>query len=239
MEMKQIFFAIATLCGIWVSAHSFQMNSTTAQIDTGMVTTTVIPLTNQAPFTNTLVQPTNLTSIQLSNVVTLLLTLQTNIEEVLPVLDLIQSNAVIVSVTPTNRAFAPITANPAGLTPTGAASGTRQTALAVKIGTNTFNIDTSTLQGLFILRFNLQQSLTVLQELNGTTPSATNAPPTPISLIPPPFKNLPPAFTNISSAFTNIPSPVTNFSPGPLTNALAVPFSRTLPIGEPGSVSPF
>src|SRR4051812_20584244 len=112
--MKKIFATAVVCCGLWAA------NGQT-------VTTTIIPLTNQVPFTNTVVPPTNLTTIQLSNVVTLLLTLQTNIEETLPVLDLIQSNAIVVSVGPTNglRGVIPPLTNPANpiLTPTGAASG--------------------------------------------------------------------------------------------------------------------
>jgi len=216
--MKKIFFTIVTLCGICVGAHSLQMNSAAAQ--TGTVTTTIIPLTNQAPFINTLVTPTNLTSIQLSNVVTLLLTLQSNIEETLPVLDLVQSNAIVVSVEPTNRLgiTTPLTnsINPA-LTPTGAASGQPQTSLAVTIGTNSFGIDAPTLQALFILRDNLQQSLTVLQALNGTAPRAANLPP----------------------SATFIPPPITNFSPGPLTNRLSVPPTNTPPFVMLNGQSPF
>src|SRR4051812_42186416 len=159
--MKKIFLTLVTLCGILAGSQSLQINSAFAQ--TGTIATTLIPLTNQVPFTNTVVAPTNLSHIQLSNVVTLLLTLQTNIEQTLPVLDLIQSNAVVVTVMPTNQPLAfiePITSNPANtLTPTGAASGRAkpQTSLAVKIGTNTFGIDAPTLQGLFILRGNLQR----------------------------------------------------------------------------------
>jgi hypothetical protein len=219
--MKKI-FAIMSLA-LWAGAHSVSMNSSLAQ--TGNITRTIIPLTNQVPFTNTLVPPTNLTTIELSNVVTLLLTLQTNIEETLPVLDLIQSNAFVVSVGPTNglRGIAPPLTNPASpiLTPTGAASGSprRQTSLVVKIGTNEFEIDAPTLLALFSLRQNLQQSLTALQALNGTEP--TNSPPPATSLIPPPITNLPPT--------------VTNFSPGPLTNTLSVPPTNKPPFVTPTS----
>ena len=206
--MKKIFATVVTLIGLWAGTHSLQTNSATAQ--TGTIATTIIPLTNQAPFTNTLMQPTNLSTIQLSNVVTLLLTLQTNIEETLPVLDLIQSNAIVVSTLPTNAlGIAPPLTNPASI---GLPSSARpQTSLAVTIGTNTFEIDAPTLQALFILRDNLQQSLTVLQALNGTEPSPTNSAPA----LPPPFSFTPP--------------PVTNFSPGPLTNNLAVPVPFVMP----------
>jgi hypothetical protein len=218
--MKKIFFTIVTLCGICVGTHSLQMNSAAAQ--TGTVTTTIIPLTNQVPFTNTVVPPTKLTTIQLSNVVTLLLGLQTNLEQTLPVLDLIQNNAIVVSVEPTNHLgiTVPLTniiTNPT-LTPTGAASGRRNTSLAVTIGTNTFGIDAPTLQALFILRDNLQQALTVLQALNGTVPVPTNSPPPSPTFVPP---------------------AVTNFSPGPLTNQLTLPPRNPPPFVMSNGQSPF
>jgi hypothetical protein len=195
------------------------MNFAAAQ--TGTVTTTIIPLTNQVPFTNTVVTLTNLSTIQLSNVLTLLLSLQTNIEETLPVLDLIQSNAIVVSVEPTNRLgiTTPLTnLNNPTLTPTGTASGRQQTSLAVTIGTNTFGIDAPTLQAMFVLRDNLQQALSVVQALNGT--------------VPPPTNSLPP-----SAPF--IPPPVTNFSPGPLTNQLSIPITSTPPFVRSAGPSPF
>jgi hypothetical protein len=217
--MKKIFITIVTVCGICVGARSQPMNFAAAQA--GNVTTTIIPLTNQVPFTNTVVTLTNLSTIQLSNVLTLLLGLQTNIEETLPVLDLVQSNAIVVSVEPTNRLgiTTPLTnLNNSTLTPTGAANGRRQTSLAVTIGTNTFGIDGPTLQALFVLRDNLQQALTVLQSLNGTVPGSTNSLPPPATFIPP---------------------PVTNFSPGPLTNQLTVPLTHTPPFVMSAGPSPF
>ena len=205
--MKKIFATAVTLCGLWAGTHSPPTTSAPAQV--GITSRTIIPLTNQAPFVNTVVPPANLTTIQFSNVVTLLLTLQTNIEETLPVLDLIQSNAVVVSVAPTSSSLGiapPLTnlINPI-LTPTG--STQPQTSLAVRIGTNELSIDASTLLGLFVLRGNLQQSLPILQALNGTEP--TNASPPPASLIPTPT--------------THLPAAVTNFSPGPLTNTITIP----------------
>ncbi len=189
------------------------MNTVTG---TGAVNFTPIPLTNQIAFTNTLVPPTNAAMLQLSDVLALLLTLQTNIEQTLPVLDFIQSNAAVVSVSPTNaiQGFAaPMTSIPdplgLALTPTGAASGNSQpqvTSLSIRIGTNNFNVDAATLQAIFLLRSDLQRSLPVLQSLNGTTAPPTN------SAAPTPFFN----------------SSVTNFSPGPLTNSLLIPVTNTL-----------
>jgi hypothetical protein len=142
--------------------------------------------------------------------VKMLLTLQTNIETTLPALDFIQSNASVVSFVPTNIVHgfaAPMTSipQPLGLTPTGAASGTNRplvTSLSVHIGTNDFDIDAATLQGIFVLRNSLQQTLPVLQSLNGTPPGPTNSFST--------FFN--PGVTNL---FLN---PVTNHFAAPITN---------------------
>jgi hypothetical protein len=212
--MKKIFALVVLSCGLLAGTHSMPMNSAVAQ--TGTIRTTFIPLTNQAPFINTVVPATNLTTINLSNVVTLLLTLQTNIEETLPVLDLLQSNAVVMSVAPANGlqgAAQPLTN---AMTPISPPSGSsqRQTSLAVRIGTNDFVIDAPTLLALFILRGNLQQSLTTLQSLNGTEP--TNSVP-------------PPAAPLLPFPITNLPPPVTNFSPGPLTNTISMPLTNPSP----------
>jgi hypothetical protein len=224
--MKKIPFTLAVLLGIWTGSNSLPTPSAVAQTSTtnGAFRFTPIPLTNQPPFTNTLMPPTNAVSLQLSNVVTLLLTLQSNIEESLPMLDFIQSNAVVVSVSPTNAIHgfaAPITSLPPslGLTPTGAASGTqRVTSLSTHIGTNDFTIDAATLQAVFVLRNYLQRALPVLQSLNGTTEPPTNSP-----AQPPPFFN----------------SAVTNFSPGPLTNNLSVPMTNLPTLNTSGIPSPF
>jgi hypothetical protein len=163
---------------------------------------------------NTLVPPTTGTEFQLPDVVKLLLTLQSNIETTLPVLDLIQSNASVVSLVSTNivQGFAmPMTSIPQPLlTPTGAASGTNRphvTSLSVRVGTNHFDIDAATLQGIFVLRNGLQQTLPVLQSLNGTSPSQTNSLASPSSFNP----------------------GVTNFMPNPITNQFATPLTNTSP----------
>jgi len=223
--MKKILFSLVTFFGIWaVSAQSLQTNSDTTQIGTvnGALVFTPIPLTNQPAFTNTLVVPTNAAAVQLPDVLTLLLTLQTNIETTLPVLDFIQSNANVVSVSPTKIVHgfaAPMTSIPAplGLTPTGAASGTSRpqvTSLSIRIGTNDFNIDAATLQGVFVLRNRLQQTLPVLQSLNGTSPSQTN-------------------FSGVTNSTSTPPSffnpGVTNFMPNPITNLFATPLTNAAP----------
>jgi hypothetical protein len=214
--MKTILFALVTFAGLSAGAQTLQTSS--AGVATNAFTFTPIPLTNQAPFTNTVVAPTNPAAFQLSNVVTLLLMLQTNIEQTLPVLDFIQSNAVVVSATPTNinHGFAtPMTSIPdplgVGLTPTGASSGTDApqatvTSLSVQIGTNNFDVDAATLQAIFVLRNDLQHALPSLQGLNGTSPTPTNSP-----------------------APTVLNPGVTNFSPGPLTNPLTAPQSNMAP----------
>ncbi len=218
--MKTILFTLAMLLGFSAGAQSSQPASGLAQISktNGAFIFTPIPLTNQPAFTNTLVPTTNGASFELSNVLTLLLTLQTNIETALPVLDFIQSNANVVSVSPTNvpHGFAaPMTSipQPLGLTPTGAASGTSRPhvrSLTVRVGTNEFDIDTSTLQGIFILRNRLQQTLPVLQSLNGTSPGLTNSTAATNSVGAPPFFN--PGVTNF------MPLPITNQFSTPLTN---------------------
>jgi hypothetical protein len=221
--MKKFIFTILTLCGIWAGTQSTQMNSAAAQ--TGNVITTPIPLTNQLAFTNTLVPPTTAASLQLSDVLNLLLTLQTNIERTLPALDLVQSNAAVVTVIPSNHVvgfFTPMTSNPAHplLTPTGAASGTsrqRQTSLSITVGTNTLSIDAATLQAIFVLRSELQRTLPVLQALNGTTPASTNS-----ALGTNTFVN--PGITNFS------PGPLTNRPTGPMTNSRAPFVNSNLPV---------
>jgi len=217
--MKTILITFVTCFGIGVAgAQSLQPTSGTTQIDSinGALLFTPIPLTNQPPFTNTLVPATNGAAFEQTDVVRLLLTLQTNIETTLPVLDFIQSNANVVSIFPTNIVHgfaAPMTSipQPLGLTPTGAASGRSRpqvTSLSVRIGTNNFDIDAATLQGIFILRNGLQQTLPVLQSLNGTSPSQKN----PIAAPPSTFN---PGVTNF------VPIPFTNHVTTPLTNSIA------------------
>lgn len=169
------------------------------------------PLTNGLGFTNTLLTPTNLSELQLNDVVTLLMGLQTNVEETLPALMLITSN-VTFNVPPpaaslqTHGVIAPITSNPPSLVeaPSVAVAvpaSEPQTSFSVTVGTNTFVIDPPTLQALVQLRDDLQRALPVLQALNGTTP--TNAPPA--------------TFLNPSGA-SFVPAPVTNNFFAPLTN---------------------
>ncbi len=203
--MKKILFTLAMLLGFSTAAQSLQPSTSATQTSaTGSAFLfTPIPLTNQPAFTNTLVPPTNAAALQLPDVLTLLLTLQTNIEKTLPVLDFIQSNASVVSVSPTNitqRFAAPMTSIPPPLTPTGVVSGANPppvTSLLIRIGTNELSIDAATLQGIFILRNGLQQTLPFLQSLNGTSPSQTNS---------------------VTTAPSSFNPGVTNFSPGPLTN---------------------
>jgi hypothetical protein len=214
--MKKILFVLVAFLGFRAGAQSLQPNSGVNQIGTvnGALIFSPIPLTNQPAFTNTLVPATNAAAVQLPDVLTLLLTLQSNIETALPVLDFVQSNANVVSVSPTNivQGFAaPMTSIPPPLTPTGAASGTNRpqvTGLSIRVGTNEFNIDAATLQGLFVLRNGLQQTLPVLQSLNGTSPSQTN----PVVTQP--------SFFNPG---------VTNFMPNPITNQFSTPLTNPAP----------
>jgi len=220
--MKTILFTLAMLLGFSAAAQSLQPTHGTTEVGTvnGALIFTPIPLTNQPAFTNTLVRATNAAALQLPDVLTLLLTLQTNIETTLPLLDLVQSNASVVSVSPTNvtQGFAaPMTSIPPPLTPTGAASGTnrpRVTGLSIRIGTNDFNIDAATLQGIFVLRNGLQQTLPVLQSLNGTSPSQTNSAA---------------AANSPGTAPTFFNPGVTNFMPNPITNQFSTPLTNPAP----------
>ena len=216
--MKKILLTFVVLLGISAQAQSTS-GITQMSPANGAFIFTPIPLTNQPAFTNTLVSVTNASTNQLSDVLRLLLTLQTNIETALPVLDFVQSNASVVSIMPTNTVhgfFTPMTSipEPLGLTPTGAASGTNRpqvTSLSVRIGTNNFDIDAATLQGIFVLRNRLQQALPVLQSLNGTSPTAAGLS----------------GFDSTPSSFFN--SNVTNFVPNGVTNLFNAPLTNVAP----------
>lgn len=213
--MKTILLTFVLSFGISAHAQSTSGRALPGSTNGAFIFTT-IPLTNQPAFTNTLVPPTNGAAFQLPDLVKMLLTLQTNIETALPVLDFVQTNASVVSVIPTNTVqgfFSPMTSipPPLGLTPTGASSGTNRphvTSISVSIGTNSFDIDAATLQGIFILRNRLQQTLPVLQSLNGTSPNAGNS------------TNSPPSFFNPD---------VTNLMPNPITNQFAAPLTNIAP----------
>jgi hypothetical protein len=197
------------------------MNSVSAQTGafTPFTNAPGIPLTNQLAFTNTLVEATNLSAMELSDVVALLLSLQTNVEETLPVLDLIESNAAAASAStvPLNGPFAHITSNPQSLfsPPTGT-GGQQQTSLPVRVGTNIFDIDPATLQAITTLRQNLAQALPALQALNGTSPTLTNG---------------------VTSNTTF--SPPRNFVPAPLTNGFFTPLTNMSPFLTSGVPSAF
>ncbi|HXS68433.1 MAG TPA: hypothetical protein VN761_06285 [Candidatus Polarisedimenticolia bacterium] len=177
----------------------------------------VTPLTNGMGFTNTLVQPTNLNEVQLADVVEMLITLQTNVEETLPELSLLTSNVTFTATapapTPTTQfhgVIQPMTSGPAPLFSPETAPGasttapTQPTSFSLTVGTNRFTIDPPTLQALVQLRDDLQRALPVLQALNGTTP--TNG--APVTFLNPPA----------TSFFF---APVTNNFFIPLTNQAA------------------
>lgn len=190
--MKKL--VLRTLLASVVSTVLF-VSTKPAFAQTGTVPVFAIPLTNNAVFpftnvlgftntlpggfTNTLVQPTNLSLLRLSNVMSLLLTLQTNIEITLPVLGVLTSNATV-TLPSTNpqvpAAVMPLTQAPAGifLPPTGQVTN-QPPVISMTLGTNVIEIDPSTFQGLVLLRDDLQQALPVLQMLNGTAPGQTNA----------------------------------------------------------------
>lgn len=200
---------MATVLAVWAGAQTMQMNSASAQMPafTGAVMPLTnpfaTPLTNSVGFTNTLVQVTNVSALQMSDVLATLLTLQTNIEEALPVLSFLTTNVNVPLPAQTGQmagAIAPITSAPAPLTPTGAATGHQQpTSFSMTVGTNTFTLDPATLQGLVQLRDDLERALPVVQQLNGTAPT-----------------NVPNAAVTSAVAFT--PTPVRNGFFTPFTN---------------------
>lgn len=148
-------------------------------------TTGPVSLTDVFGFTNTVVPPTVAPNLQLNDLDTLLLNLQTNMEETLPALSLILSNAANTSAQGT--------------------ISTQQQSFSLTVGTNVFAIDPPTLQALVILRNNLEQTLPVLQALNGTSPQPATNTPTP-------------------TVFQN--SPVTSFAPPPMTNMAFTPLTN-------------
>ena len=144
--------------------------------------TNLLGFTNSFPggFTNTLVQPTNLSLLRLTNIVSLLLNLQTNVEVTLPVLGVLTSNATVAlssGTTQTPSTVVPITQAPQGmfLPPTGQVNTPQPTVISMTLGTNVIEIDPPTFQALVQLRDDLEQALPVLQTLNGTAPRQTNA----------------------------------------------------------------
>ena len=212
------------VCGIWAGTQKVQMNSAAAQAAIGsgislpFTNNPVTPLTNNLASTNSVFVTTNLSALQLSDVVTLLLNLQTNVEQALPVIDMVESNATFASASAAITipgAFAPITSNPAGLSATGSPNGQPPT-LSVTVGTNTFAISPATLEGLILLRDDLQRTLPVLQQLNGTEP------------------------TNNVGATTFLNPGVTGFTFGPLTNSVTAPLTNMLsPILTTGTAGAF
>ncbi|HEX4264521.1 MAG TPA: hypothetical protein VH597_09295 [Verrucomicrobiae bacterium] len=186
--MKKILFLMVTALAVWAGTRTASMNSTSAQMPafTGAVipltnqpvpftNQLVTPLTNNIGFTNTLVQMTNVSSLQLSDVLARLLSLQTNIEESLPLLSFLTTNINLAGPSQTNQftgPVEPITSGPAPLlTPTGATTGRQQpVSFSMTVGTNTFTLDPATLQALVVLRDDLELALPELQALNGTSP---------------------------------------------------------------------
>lgn len=219
--MKKLIRTLPVCCALWSGIQLANMGSAFAQ--TSMVPNVVLPntnvlvlpLTNGLGFTNTLVPVTNLSNLQLSNVVTLLLSLQTNIEQTLPVLTTLTTNATFETAAgPVSQTVVPLTTNAAGalLPSTGQVAGaiTQLNTIAAPLGTNIIEIDPGTFQGLVSLRDDLAVALPVLQMLNGTAPSQTNN-----------TNHLltPTGFTNPIVAVTNFPiTPLSRPFTTPLTN---------------------
>lgn len=228
--MKKLVYTLVSVCAVLIGLKMLPISSAVAQTppppifavpltnNSIFALTNVMGFTNTPPggFTNTVVQPTNLVNLRLSNVVTLLLTLQTNIEITLPVLAILTSNASVAvpsASTQVPTAVVPITSAPSGLflPPTGQTNGSQQPIISMILGTNVIEIDPATFQGLVLLQNDLQQTLPVLQMLNGTSPGETNAvTPAPATMTP-----LTNSFTPARRGFF---TPRTGRFPPPLTN---------------------
>lgn len=179
-----------------------------------------VPFTNQLAFTNTL-GLTNV-SLELSNVTALLLELQTNVEEVLPSLSEMTSNATVSTSSNQLQAAAPVVPGPASpfLTPTGRLTPTQPTLVSVTLGTNTITMDQSTFRAVATLQDDLAAMLPVLQALNGTT--ATNV-------------TVNSNAENSTALFTNRFTAITNLFPGIMTNRFITPLTNQSRLG----ISPF
>lgn len=212
------------LSGLLASINPlFAQTATAPVIAIPLTNNEVFPFTNllgftnslQGGFTNTLVQPTNLSLLRLTNIVSILLNLQTNIEETLPVLGVLTSNATVTLPSTTSQAPAtvvPLTQAPAGmfLPPTGQVNAQQPTVISMTLGTNVIEIDPRTFQALVQLRDDLEQTLPVLQMLNGTAPRQTNT-----------FSSLP-----INTPLTNAFTPAVNFGLNPLTGGFPPPLTN-------------
>lgn len=199
----------------------FAQASATPIFATPLTNNTVFPFTNllgftNSPggFTNTLVQPTNLSLLSLTNVASILLNLQTNIETTLPVLGVLTSNATVTLSSSTSQAPAiivPLTQAPAGIFQS--LTNQQPAVISMSIGTNVIEIDPTTFQALVLLRDDLQQALPVLQMLNGTSPAQTNTF-TPGSIMTPLTNSFTPAVNFGFRPFAGrFPPPLTNASP--------------------------
>jgi hypothetical protein len=229
--MKKLFlrtlFACAVAVASFASSHrAFSQSSSAPVFAIPLTNNAVFPFTNLlgftntlvGGFTNTLVQPTNLSHLRLTNVVTLLLNLQTNVEETLPVLGVLTSNATVAIPSGTTQAaptIVPITQAPAGmfLSPTGQSTNQQTPLISMTLGTNVIEIDPATFQGLVQLRDVLEQALPVLQMLNGTAPTETNT-----------FITSP-----ITTPLTNAFVPARNFGFRPLTRGFPPPLTQAFP----------
>jgi hypothetical protein len=221
----RILLASAVLAAPFVSVNRAFSQTTAVPVFATPLTNAVFPFTNllgftnsmAGGFTNTLVQPTNLELLRLTNVVTILLSLQTNIEATLPVLGVLTSNATVALPSGTPQVpstIVPITQAPAGifLSPTGQVTNQQSPVISMALGTNVIEVDPSTFQALVQLRDDLEQTLPLLQMLNGTAPSQTNTfTQAPINI---PLTN---SFTPATKGFGLTPR--TGRFPPPLTNS--------------------
>jgi hypothetical protein len=221
--MRKIIFTFALALGVWAGSQTMQMNSASAQAGafTPLTNQPVSPLTNQIAFTNTVVEPTNLSALQMSDVVNLLLVLQTNVEQTLPALAFVESNATFVNPSAAGGAggaVAPITSNPPSLVTSQTNAVQLPMSFSLRIGTNTFTLDPATLQAIIVLENDLARTLPVLQSLNGTSPTPTNT---------------------ISVTRTFLNPAVQSFAPPPLTGSFLLPLTNMSPFIISGNPSAF
>lgn len=227
--MKKLIRTTLVFFTLWAAVEVSPLSSAPAQTSMGhnvvgaLTNRPGFPLTNGLGFTNTLVHATNLSTLQLSNVLELLLSLQTNVEQALPILTTLTSNANFEASSGTPQVpttVIPFTSIPGVplVSPTDQSANTsvQPTNISTILGSNILEFDPATFEGLVSLQTDLEHALPVLQMLNGTAPSETNA------LTP----------TGVENPFalgTNTPVvPLTNGFFLPLTNQ-----SRVLTIPSP------
>lgn len=206
LEMKKYFYFMAILAAVSAGAQSgVFLRPSTNEI--------TVPFINPIGFTNSLGLTNE--SLEMSNLTEVLLDLQTNVEEALPALSEMTSNATVAVSANQPQASAPVVPGPASpfLAPTGRPNPVQQTLISVTLGTNTFTMDQATFRAVATLQDDLAGMLPVLQALNGTTVTNVNT-------------NL----NNSTAAFTKPFEAITTPFPG-LTNRFILPMTNQSSLG--------